>query len=104
MSPVRFIPSPLSAITTAIEGEEVYDAGIEAIAEGVKQNVEDVAPKGATGDYHNSIEVDKERNSVKTTDPFGHLVEWGSANNQPYAPLRKGVLASGLRLEETPKP
>lgn len=39
---------------------------------------------------------------VMATDPFGHLVEWGSANNPPYAPLRRGVLAAGLRLDEAP--
>lgn len=39
---------------------------------------------------------------VLTLDPFGHLVEWGSANNHPYAPLRRAVLAAGLRLDEAP--
>lgn len=33
----------------------------------------------------------------------GHLVEFGSKNNPPYAPLRRGVRAAGLRLDETPK-
>ena len=30
---------------------------------------------------------------------FGHLVEFGSVNNPPYAPIRSGVQAAGLRLE-----
>ena len=37
---------------------------------------------------------------VVAGDPFSHLVEWGSANNPPYAPLRRGVRAAGLRLDE----
>ena len=30
---------------------------------------------------------------------FGHLVEFGSINNQPYAPIRTGVQTSGLRWD-----
>lgn len=41
---------------------------------------------------------------VYTSDPFGHLVEWGSANNPPFAPFRRGVSAAGMRLKEDPKP
>lgn len=38
---------------------------------------------------------------VETTDPFGHLVEFGSINNPPYAPLRRAVRAvDGLELRE----
>lgn len=40
---------------------------------------------------------------VVATDPFGHLVEAGSANNDPYAPLQRGARAAGLRLIEEPK-
>jgi hypothetical protein len=34
------------------------------------------------------------------TDHAGHLQEWGSANNPPHAPLRRGARAGGLRLDE----
>lgn len=34
------------------------------------------------------------------TDHAGHLLEWGSVNNPPHAPLRRGVRAAGLRLTE----
>ena len=33
-------------------------------------------------------------------DHAGHLQEWGSRNNPPHAPLRRGVRAAGLRLDE----
>lgn len=37
---------------------------------------------------------------VESTDPFAHIVEWGSRNNPAYAPLRRGVRAAGLDLHE----
>jgi hypothetical protein len=30
---------------------------------------------------------------------FAHLVEWGSANNPAYAPIRRAVRSSGLRYK-----
>lgn len=33
---------------------------------------------------------------VHLHDNFWHLVEYGSVNNPPYAPARRGVIASGL--------
>jgi hypothetical protein len=41
---------------------------------------------------------------VESTDPFGHLVEWGSVNNEIYAPLHKAVRVVGLRYVAEPKP
>lgn len=38
---------------------------------------------------------------IGTTNPFFHLIEWGSVNNSPRAPLRRAVRAAGARLEET---
>ncbi len=32
------------------------------------------------------------------------IEEFGSRNNAPFAPLRRGVLGAGLRLEETKAP
>lgn len=34
----------------------------------------------------------------------GAIEEWGSRNNAPFAPLRRGVLGAGFRLEEVPAP
>ena len=36
--------------------------------------------------------------AVSNVGPFGHLDEWGSVNNPPYAPLRRAVEASGLEF------
>lgn len=44
-----------------------------------------------TGDYRRSIRVGEVdgRIVVESTDPFAHLVEYGSINNEAYAPLRR---------------
>lgn len=42
-------------------------------------------------------------NRIETTDPFGHLIEFGSQNNAAYAPLRRGVRIAGLEVREMPK-
>jgi hypothetical protein len=38
--------------------------------------------------------------TVGTRWSFGHLIEWGSINNPPQAPLRKAVSSLGLKFEE----
>lgn len=35
-----------------------------------------------------------------TKYPFAHIIEYGSVNNPPYAPLRKAVTGLGLRFVE----
>lgn len=61
------------------------------------------APTGGTGAYSASVAVDASGGEVRviTTDPFWHLIEFGSMNNPPYAPIRRGVRAAGLRLDES---
>lgn len=39
---------------------------------------------------------------VHSGDPFWHLSEFGSVNNSAYSPLRRGVIATGLRFEPAP--
>lgn len=38
---------------------------------------------------------------VVNTSPEAVREEWGSAKEEPRAPLRRGVRAAGLRLDET---
>lgn len=40
---------------------------------------------------------------VTNQEHGGHLVEWGSKNNPPHAPLRRAVRAVGLRLRDIGK-
>lgn len=46
------------------------------------------------------IEVTDDGVFLVNLDHAGHLQEWGSKNNPPVAPLRRGVRAAGLRLAE----
>jgi hypothetical protein len=41
---------------------------------------------------------------VTNIDHGGHLIEWGSINNPPHAPLRRAVRAAGLKFVPLPKP
>lgn len=52
-----------------------------------------------------ALEVQRDEDGVAlvNTDAGGHLAEWGSVNNPPYAPIRRGVRAAGLRLDEEAK-
>lgn len=42
--------------------------------------------------------VKDRRYRVRLEDPFWHLVEYGSINNPPYAPVRRAVRALSLRF------
>lgn len=91
----------------------------------VKRRAVAIAPHGPTGMYRRSITVkslgggvplvgrlaeiaggteNPARYAVATTDFAGHMVEWGSKNNPPYAVLRRAARAAGLKLREVPKP
>ena len=48
-----------------------------------------VEPQGSGRNFHVR---------VGTRWRIGHLIEFGSANNQAYSPLRRAVLAAGLKL------
>jgi len=53
-------------------------------------------------DAEGLIVVDETDDGVRVTntDHGGHLVEWGSKNNPPHAPLRRAVQAVGLPFQE----
>lgn len=36
---------------------------------------------------------------IVTGDAIWHIIEYGSVNNPPYAPMRRGVIANGLTWE-----
>jgi hypothetical protein len=95
---VRFDPEPRARWEREIRAQPTFDTAMNARARTVAAAVRTVAPE-ETGYYRRRIRVIG--NSVVSTDPFGHLVEFGSVNNPAYAPLRRGTLAAGLRLDIT---
>ena len=74
-------------------------------AEQVRSFATGLAPRGVTDNYAASLDVVQRGTDVyvRTNDFAGHMVEWGSVNNRPYAPIRRAVRAAGLRLDEHPK-
>lgn len=50
------------------------------------------------------VTVDESGTEVRVvnTDHGAHLQEFGSRNNPPHAPLRRGARAAGMRLTDTP--
>jgi hypothetical protein len=99
----RFAPNPLRV--AEVEKQGLARALAKEKAQDVKKQAEDIAPVH-TGFYeeHFILRSLARGYRVGNTDPFAHLVEWGSVNNEPYAPLRRGVAASGLKLHEASKP
>jgi hypothetical protein len=78
------------------------EPGVKADLAAAAKTVAGIA-RGITPHAPGSITTDTGGDTVTvgSDDPFFHLVEWGSVNNPPYAPIRRAVRAAGLRLEET---
>lgn len=87
-----------------ISETQQYKDGMARVSRAVAASVSDEAPV-KTGQYRRSIRVFQAGDvvGVKSDDPFAHLIEFGSAKNPAYAPIRRGVRAAGLRLEQSPK-
>lgn len=84
-----------------IQAELGYRAGLRAVAEVARARAEALGPRiMGRGSQAFQVQSDLDGVRVVNTDHGGHLAEWGSVNNAPYAPLRRGVRAAGMRLEE----
>jgi hypothetical protein len=96
----------MSRYDTHVEGlaqlaaAPAVQAAMAAAAREISRQAAQLAPVGDTGRYKRSL---KAKGPVAySDDPFAHLVEFGSVNNPAYAPLRRAVRASGLRLDQAP--
>jgi hypothetical protein len=97
---MRFVPNP--KFQQEIERQVEYRAEMVKDGEIVLHEAKAIAPVH-TGAYRESLSVliAGPKVYVRTTDFAGHMVEWGSQNNVAYAPIRRAVLAAGLRLDES---
>jgi hypothetical protein len=97
-----FVPDPNFEREIAEQAE--YQSGLSELAGPVAETIKALAPI-REGDFRDSIAVEIEGAEVRlgSSDFAAHLIEWGSVNNPPYAPIRRGVSAAGLRLDESPK-
>jgi len=96
---VRYRPNP--AFEEEIRAQPQHEKGMRTITKGVAKAVRNVAPE-RTGYYKRRVKADGTK--VRARDVFWHLVEFGSIRNPPYGPLRRGVIAAGLRFVRRPKP
>lgn len=99
MSRVRYVPNP--AFTTEVQEQPQHQKGMRAITKGAARAVRRAAPR-RTGYYERRVRAKAQ--SVVASDFAWHMVEFGSANNRPYAPFRRGLRAAGIRLVIDPKP
>jgi hypothetical protein len=90
----------LSSFAKAIAGQAVYQDFQDSAAESVASQAKAAAP-GIEGDF---IEADGDKVTYANPRRVWHLVEFGSVNNPAYSPLRRGVVAAGLRFDPAPKP
>lgn len=92
----RFTPSP--------DFDKIVDKAAEPGLERTAERVAAVAQRRTspvrTGHYQRSLRVvlDERGAVVESTDPFAHLIEFGSINNPVYAPLRNAGAEVG-RME-----
>lgn len=85
----------------------LVERGATAVARGAGA----VAPKGGpakgVAESYKATKAEEDQRGVYATaytdDIAGHLVEWGSINNPPYAPLRRGAERAGFRVKPAPK-
>ena len=96
---MRYRPNP--AFHSELEATPEFQAGERRIAVEVAKIVRAGAPRHS-GAYKRSIRA--RGRLVVTTDAFWHVIEFGSVNNPPYAPFRRGVRAAGLRLDDARRP
>lgn len=77
---------------------------IEQAAREVKSQAVAASPRG-TGHYAGRFKVTTGADGVflGNDDFAAHMVEFGTVNNPPYAPLRRGVRAARLRFTENSK-
>jgi hypothetical protein len=79
--------------------EAAYQRGLMNKAEDAAQAAKSFAPV-RTGAYRDSIKAHRDAEDVYVSafDFKANWIEFGSVNNPPSAPLRRGVAAAGLKL------
>jgi hypothetical protein len=90
----------VEAIAKGIAGEAAFQAFAGSTAKDVADHAKEIAP----GDEDQYIRSEGDRVLYQNPRGVWHIVEFGSVNNPAYSPLRRAVVAAGLRLENAPKP
>jgi len=87
-----------------LSGQNGYKSSLKKVAKEAQVNAKALAPR-RSGFYKDSIKVIEVDNEVYlSTDDFkGHILEYGSAQHSPQAPLKRGVMAAGLKFTKRNK-
>jgi len=107
MRVTKFVASP--GFIPGLMADPKFQGAILAKGIDVRKGIKGNLPSGASGGrrvaaYARKAYAEKDgqgrdfRVVVGTRWRLGHLIEFGSVNNPAYSPLRKSVLAAGLRL------
>lgn len=88
---------PRKTFEREVRQQPQYKAAMAERAEVLGHVIQAAAPYN-TGYYYRRVRA--RGNKVYTRDFFWFLVEWGSVNNPPYAPVRRSVRALGMRYED----
>src|SRR5262245_59522217 len=89
----RFVPNPGYVYAQDAEATPFFNG---KAAEALRHAQRIARGFRRTGAYEASLAAEGRR--LLTDDPAGHLIEWGSVNNPPYAPLRRSIEAVGARF------
>lgn len=101
--PRAFIPNKNFSKELQRESRE-YQAGLAAAAKPAADLAKTFAPV-KTGSYRDGIRVTIDRDQVRidAMDWKSGFIEFGTVDTPIFSPLRRGVRAAGLRLEEDRK-
>jgi hypothetical protein len=100
-STMVYVPNPdfveeLIKEPEVVAAREGFAADALLGAQGVALAISD------SGDYLNSLYQDGAE--IGSTDPGAVPIEYGSINNPPFAPLRRGVDGTGVEMRDTEPP
>lgn len=98
---------PNHRLAADLKRDPDFTDGLRDVAESAREHADQIAraagapwmPKGGNQQAV-VIETDEDGVHLVLTGHGAHLVEFGSQNNPPHAPLRRGVSAAGLGLSE----
>lgn len=98
---MMFIPNP-NFLNELLEQPD-YTAALKKAAEPAASAAESFAHHAMPRKGRKRVEVAEVDGKVYISNSnYGaHLEEFGSVNNPPYAPLRRGATAAGLTLKES---
>jgi hypothetical protein len=97
---IRFTPNP--AFEAELAADPATHGAMVSFGRTALAGAQAAAPV-RTGRYRDSLELldDGEQVALISTSSLWGLIEYGSVNNSPSAPLRRGVEAAGLPFSDT---